>query len=595
MINNICRRHHLIFLAMLGIFIFILYAPATNGPYVLDSRYHIQDNSTIKIDHLNFTSLEKITSTYPSRPISMLTLALNHYIFGDSKRHFKGVNIILHILCAFCIYYFTCTLLKTYSSTKKIIVSENKIALIAGITTIVWATHPIQVSTAAYTIQRMTILFSLFSLLSMTFYTQARLIHINTGRIQKKLYTYSALLLFLSFLSKEAGAITLVYFALLEIFILNDFSNNTVKYKAVIVTGVSICILTLILISNTHMVTSYETRNFNINERLLTESRVLFVYLYKILFPFTSNFSVFYDDFSISKNITFPISTLYSITGLSITCVLTVLLGYKKPVLFFGICFFFCSHLIESTVIPLEIAFEHRNYLGLFGLVISLVYTLFSIDYKNNYLIYALLIALISTNLYISHQQIDTWSSDENFYSRNIENSPLSERANNRYARFLISNKPERKEDIIEHLKKAKDLNIKDIYSLVLLAKDYSSSENESEIYLNEIIERLKRKKIYDLDFYEVINLEDCFNKKTCTINKNSMLRVFHSILNNKTTSNSRHSTLSMTMANHIIYVLGDCKSGIEISNAAYKLNKNDFITKSWIKNNAYCDSLKKP
>ena len=35
----------------------------------------------------------------------------------------------------------------------------------------------------------------------------------------------------------------------------------------------------------------------------------------------------------------------------------------KRPIVAFGILFFFLNHLIESTIIPLELIFEHRNYL----------------------------------------------------------------------------------------------------------------------------------------------------------------------------------------------------------------------------------------
>jgi hypothetical protein len=43
-------------------------------------------------------------------------------------------------------------------------------------------------------------------------------------------------------------------------------------------------------------------------------------------------------------------------------------------VLSFAILWFFCGHLLESTVVPLEVYFEHRNYLPLFGSMFALAY-----------------------------------------------------------------------------------------------------------------------------------------------------------------------------------------------------------------------------
>ena len=40
----------------------------------------------------------------------------------------------------------------------------------------------------------------------------------------------------------------------------------------------------------------------------------------------------------------------------------------KLPLFAFGILFFFASHVVESSVLGLELMFEHRNYTGTFGM-----------------------------------------------------------------------------------------------------------------------------------------------------------------------------------------------------------------------------------
>jgi hypothetical protein len=48
-------------------------------------------------------------------------------------------------------------------------------------------------------------------------------------------------------------------------------------------------------------------------------------------------------------------------------------LARGRSVLGYGLLFFLLAHAVESTVIPLEIYFEHRNYLPAFGLYFALV------------------------------------------------------------------------------------------------------------------------------------------------------------------------------------------------------------------------------
>ena len=44
-------------------------------------------------------------------------------------------------------------------------------------------------------------------------------------------------------------------------------------------------------------------------------------------------------------------------------CVAAFLMARRKPLLSFCMLFFFLNHLVEGTVIPLELIYEHRNYI----------------------------------------------------------------------------------------------------------------------------------------------------------------------------------------------------------------------------------------
>ncbi len=53
----------------------------------------------------------------------------------------------------------------------------------------------------------------------------------------------------------------------------------------------------------------------------------------------------------------------------------------RAPVLSLGILWFFAGQVLESTVLPLEIAFEHRNYLADYGILLPACYALPSTGY----------------------------------------------------------------------------------------------------------------------------------------------------------------------------------------------------------------------
>ena len=51
-----------------------------------------------------------------------------------------------------------------------------------------------------------------------------------------------------------------------------------------------------------------------------------------------------------------------------------LLLRHKSPIFSFAVLFFLASHALESSAFPLEMVFEHRNYLASLGPLLFLAY-----------------------------------------------------------------------------------------------------------------------------------------------------------------------------------------------------------------------------
>ena len=107
-------------------------------------------------------------------------------------------------------------------------------------------------------------------------------------------------------------------------------------------------------------------RGFSGLERLLTQTHVLALYLKLFLFPVPSSMSLFHDTFPLTRQL--DLATLLLILGYSFALIAALAIGKRAPWIAFGIVWFFVCHLLESTIIPLELVFEHRNYLATLGL-----------------------------------------------------------------------------------------------------------------------------------------------------------------------------------------------------------------------------------
>ena len=106
----------------------------------------------------------------------------------------------------------------------------------------------------------------------------------------------------------------------------------------------------------------YGDRFFTPSERLMTQPRVLIFYLTLIFCPLPGRLSIDHD-FALSTSLLHPWTTLPAIV-LTIAMIVGALFqARKRPLLSFAILFFFLNHLVESSIIPLELVFEHRNYL----------------------------------------------------------------------------------------------------------------------------------------------------------------------------------------------------------------------------------------
>jgi hypothetical protein len=129
--------------------------------------------------------------------------------------------------------------------------------------------------------------------------------------------------------------------------------------------------LTLLLVQPGFYFDGYANRPFTSTERLLTQGRVLFDYAASLVLPAGPEFSLYRDSYPLSTGLFTPWTTLLAWLGWSALAIAAIRLRRALPSFSAGIGIFLVGHAMESSIFPLLIYFEHRNYLPAIGLLLA--------------------------------------------------------------------------------------------------------------------------------------------------------------------------------------------------------------------------------
>lgn len=335
------------------------------------------------------------------RPVSMLSFIANGLAINDLF-YWKLTNLLIHLACGILIYVLTHRFLR---------LGGKESTLLAAVITALWLLHPLQISTVLYTVQRMTQLSALFVFAAMLTYTMARERVVTEKRSWPLQLLTWGILFPLGVLSKENAVLFLAYVGLIELFYFNDGKNNiSRKSLAIISTLGSLSIIAILFIKGGAILGSYATRDFTLYERLLTEGRVLVAYIGMLLIPAQSRMGFVHDDLVISQGLLDPWTTLPALFVVASLITLSFMLRKKHPIVGFGIALFFIGHAMESSIIALELMFEHRNYLPSYGLLLATgaaIHAGLTIR-SARYIVASLAVAIC---IMLSYIRADTWSS----------------------------------------------------------------------------------------------------------------------------------------------------------------------------------------
>jgi protein O-mannosyl-transferase len=365
-----------------------------------------------------FQYIQETGFSWHDRPISILSFTANFTIAGSDIWYLKAVNLFIHLSCGVLIYSI-CILLLSLPITE---VSPKACKWIAVWVVSAWLIAPIQVSTTLYVIQRMAQLSTVFILAGLLCYIVGR------GQIETKPRQGYALIIFtfilfmpLAIFSKENGAILPLLIFVIELFFFHKKKNpsrtdNIIFKSLLVILALPLCLILVAMVYKPDIFfDAYIYRDFTLYERALTQTRILIDYLMNVLMiPGGSGMSLFHDDYQKSYGLFSPLSTIISIIFWLILVVTALCkAGTKTGFVLFGLIFYIASHAIESSILPLELYFEHRNYLPSFGIFFAValaVYYLISGSKIKNFVIGAMVLIIVGYSFFTIYR-VDIWRS----------------------------------------------------------------------------------------------------------------------------------------------------------------------------------------
>lgn len=303
---------------------------------------------------------------------------------------------------------------------------------------------------------------------------------------------------------------------------------------------------------------NHDFRPFTLTERVLTETRVLWFYLGLMVLPRHEALGLYHDDFPLSVGLLTPWTTLPAILGLVLLAGFAVRIHRTQPLLAFGILFFFAAHALESSIFPLEIMHEHRNYLASFGMLFGSAASLimregarWHFQLKARLVLVGIFFMFLSA---ITFGQALDWRNFSYLMLRQAAYHPESVYANNDAGRLYlylreetddVLKKQEFTDQAVRHFLKTAELLPQDAAGLLTtMYAQASFAEATDERIVEDALRRLRSGKPSDLSVRALLVLNDCERAQQCAFPAGWVETLLQAVLDNPRLGQEARATL---------------------------------------------------
>ncbi len=371
MTTGIWKAHTMV-LALLGIGVIAAYFHTIDYPFVFDDRENI--TGAVQLDTLSAAGIKQVLTQAhaANRPVANLSFAVNWAMGGGDVVPFHITNLAIHILSGWLVYVFALLTLQRACGQPDAGTRRWAVLVSAAAVALVWAMHPIQTQAVTYIVQRMTSMCAMFCLLALCLYVAGR------QHARRPWFMAGAVVAWLLALGCKEIAISLpVLVWLYEWFFFRQLRRqwliSSLKY-AVPVAIVALVAARIYLGEKPveTLTAGYHTRDFSMLERQFTQFRVLVFYLSLLAWPLPGRLNLDHH-FLPSSSLVSPVTTLLSLGLLLALLPGGCLAARRYRLAAFGVLWYFVTLALESSIINLEMGFEHRLYLPSVGVLLAVV------------------------------------------------------------------------------------------------------------------------------------------------------------------------------------------------------------------------------
>ncbi|MDM0081324.1 hypothetical protein QTI17_12025 [Variovorax sp. J31P179] len=577
------------------------YAPGLQGSFVFDDDVNILQNQHLRISSMQWTDLWAAASSGSAgplgRPVSLVSFALNLLLWGSDPYYFKLVNLLIHLGNALLIGALAQSLVGALSSRDLPPKDGDAVDGWSGwMVAALWALHPINLTGVLYVVQRMTSLSTFFGLCALLVFAKYRERTFasadlgNPGFAAMVAVPAVLSLLALSALAKESGLLFAPLLLWIEYFAYGfRFNRKPLRLLGVEVRHIAsaliaaTCIYAVFFkIPSMIMPAAFSNRDFDARERSLTEARAIFYYLRLILFPRNSELSLYHDDFVISRSLWDPVTTVLSVAGLLAISAVSLVLRRRFPALLFAWGWFLIAHALESTVFPLELVHEHRNYFATIGLFMLLPMALAHVskmELKRLFVVlFAGYLALIG---FITHVRALQWSNTVDWAALEASNHPASARANYELARnymILMHNTEEKRfGDLADQaLLRATESYLPGVLPFMARIQfAYFRDRQPDPSMIERVKFGLRNWPFYTVNTATLGAFVTCQIEKKCRMADEQALDILDTALENPRIRKSDVAEIKKLQAQYYINRFDDLKKGTDLISESIQINED--------------------
>lgn len=372
MLTTLRRHWPWLGLATIALVVWIAYHPGLSGGFLFDDFVNLDalgNSGPVNNWRTFWRFITSGTADPTGRPLALLSFLIDARDWPAEPAPFLRTNVLLHLLNGTLLF----ALLRQLG--RALDAGDQRIDAAALLATGLWLLHPLFVSTTLYIVQREAMLPATFTLLGLLAYSKGRIRLAQTDGHSGALWMVGGIGLgtLLALLCKANGILLPLLAWVLEATVFRhhdsvcDLGATAKKrlrlIKALLLIVPSLCLIAYVVSFVPLWNAPLGARPWTIGQRLLTEPRVLLEYLYLLIVPRSVSTGVFNDGYVVSQGLWQPASTLPALLLIAGLIASGFCMRRRTPALAAALLFFFAGHLLESSSIPLELYFEHRNYL----------------------------------------------------------------------------------------------------------------------------------------------------------------------------------------------------------------------------------------